>query len=38
LYNFDFELAEGMEDWAGRLRSFAVWEKDELYVKAKVRS
>ena len=38
LYNFDFELAPGMEDWASRLRSFAVWEKDELLVQAKVRA
>jgi cytochrome P450 len=38
LYHFDFELVEGMEGWAEKLRSFAVWEKDELLVRAQLRS
>jgi cytochrome P450 len=37
LHNFDFELAEGMEGWVEKLHSYAVWEKDELLVRARVR-
>lgn len=33
LLRFDFELAEGMDDWAKNQRAFVVWEKGPLMVK-----
>jgi cytochrome P450 len=38
LFNFEFELGGGMEGWAERLRSFAIWEKGPLMVRARVRT
>lgn len=38
LFNFDMELADGMEDWVKRCRPYTVWEKPALMVKMKIAS
>jgi cytochrome P450 len=38
LWNFEFELAEGMGGWAEKQRSYAIWEKGPLLVRARARA
>jgi cytochrome P450 len=38
LFHFEFELADGMQGWAERQRSYAIWEKGPLLVTARVRA
>ncbi|KIW03818.1 uncharacterized protein PV09_05118 [Verruconis gallopava] len=38
VWGFEWELAEGMDGWAENQRSFAVWEKGPMWVRARVRA